>query len=212
MVQLYHNLMPKRVDHEQRRREITDAVVRITITGGLPAATFREVAAEAGVSVRLIQYYFGTKGDLLLATQQHVAKRATARLRDRVANAGDDPRSVLRAVLTSFIPTDAGSRENMLMFVALSAAALVDPTLARPEANEVPRALHTLVAKQLRRGELASGVKPDLEASAITAMVPGLAQSVLDGSATAEQAIKVIDYTLTRLLGRPGRRTVTPSR
>ena len=62
-----------------RRRQITDAVCRITVKGGLAAATFREVAAEAGVSVRLVQYYFGTKDELLLATQRHVAERATAR-------------------------------------------------------------------------------------------------------------------------------------
>ena len=54
--------MPRRVDHEARRRQITDAVVRLTVKGGLPAATFREVAAEAGVSVRLVQYYFGGNG------------------------------------------------------------------------------------------------------------------------------------------------------
>ncbi|MEA3055126.1 MAG: hypothetical protein QOD30_558, partial [Actinomycetota bacterium] len=48
--------MPRKVDHRVRRREITDAVIRITLTGGLHTATFREVAAEAGVSVRLVQY------------------------------------------------------------------------------------------------------------------------------------------------------------
>jgi AcrR family transcriptional regulator len=200
------------VDHEQRRREITDAVVRITVKGGLQSATFREVAAEAGVSVRLVQYYFGTKDELLLSTQQHVAARATARLLARMAGARDDPRSVLRAVLTSFIPTDQESRETMLMFVALYTASLVDPTLARPEASEVPRALQALVAKQLRRSELPSGVKVELEAAAITAMVPSLAQSVLDGSSTAAQAIRVIDYSLTKLLGPARRRAVSSSR
>ena len=47
--------MPKRVDHDVRRRQITDAVCRITVRGGVGAATFREVAAEAGVSVRLVE-------------------------------------------------------------------------------------------------------------------------------------------------------------
>src|SRR5438270_831520 len=98
--------MPKRVDHEQRKRQITDAVVRITVKGGLASASFREVAAEAGVSVRLIQYYFGSKDQLLLVTQQHVAQRATARMVGRVGDAGNSPREILRSVLTSFIPTD----------------------------------------------------------------------------------------------------------
>src|SRR5438270_2692637 len=116
--------MPKRVDHQQRRREITGAVIRIAMKGGLAAATFREVAAEAGVSVRLIQYYFGTKDELLLSTQRHVAERATARIVSRMEAAGDAPRDVVLSVLTSFIPTDEESREAMLMFVALHTASL----------------------------------------------------------------------------------------
>ena len=84
--------MPKRVDHELRRRQITDAVCRITVKGGLASATFREVAAEAGVSVRLVQYYFGTKDELMLSTQRHVARRATARITERVQKAGTSPR------------------------------------------------------------------------------------------------------------------------
>src|SRR5947207_3946704 len=117
--------MPKRVDHEARRREITDAVCRITVKGGLGAATFREVAAEAGVSVRLVQYYFGSKDALLLATQQYIAERAGARLTAMAAKA-TTPRDRIRAILRSFVPVDDETRENMLMFVALHTAALVD--------------------------------------------------------------------------------------
>lgn len=192
--------MPKRVDHWARRRQIIDAVVRITIKGGLNAATFREVAAEAGVSVRLIQYYFGTKDELLLATQKHVAERATAKLMLRVEAAGDDPRQVLRAVLTSFIPTDDESREAMLMFVALHTASLLDPTLARPEAQDVPRALHALLTKQLRWTRLRRNADPEMEAAVLVAIVPSLAQAVLDGMYTADDAIDIIDYALSRLL------------
>src|SRR5215208_2525933 len=111
--------VPKRVDHGLRRRQITDAVCRITVKGGLTSATFREVAAEAGVSVRLVQYYFGSKDALLLATQQHVAARATERIGRQRAAAADDPKSKLRAMLGSFIPVDDETRENMLVFVAL---------------------------------------------------------------------------------------------
>jgi AcrR family transcriptional regulator len=192
--------MPKRVDHQLRRRQITDAVVRITIKGGLAAASFREVAAEAGVSVRLVQYYFGTKDQLLLSTQQHVAERATARFMKRVETAGDNPRDMVRAVLTSFIPTDDESREAMMMFVALHTASLVDPTLARPEAQQVPLALQAFVATQLKGAKLPTGADPEMEAAVLVAIVPSLAQAVLDGMSTAEQAISVIDYAIKRLL------------
>jgi AcrR family transcriptional regulator len=46
--------VPKRVDHDERRRQLTDALLRIAGTRGLRAVTMREVAAEAGVSLRLV--------------------------------------------------------------------------------------------------------------------------------------------------------------
>jgi AcrR family transcriptional regulator len=192
--------MPKRVDHEERRRVIADAVCRITVKGGLPAATFREIAAEAGVSVRLVQYYFGTKSELMLATQRHVAKRSTARINAAVEACDGSPRAVLRAVLSSFIPVDDESRENMLVFVALHTAGLVEPTLARPEARDVPDSLHKTVKKQLTRGRLRRGVDAAREASVLTAMVPSLAQAVLDGSQSPRQAFTILDYALDRAL------------
>jgi TetR/AcrR family transcriptional repressor of bet genes len=193
--------VPKRVDHRVRRRQITDAVCRLTVKGGLQAATFREVAAEAGVSVRLVQYYFGTKDELLLSTQRHVAERATARLLSAVAEADGTPRGELRAVLGSFIPIDEASRENMLVFVALHTAALVDPSLARVETREVPDALHTAVRTRLVTAGPRPGVDADLEAAVLVSVVPSLAQAVLDGSQTAETAFAVLDYALGRALG-----------
>jgi TetR/AcrR family transcriptional regulator, transcriptional repressor of bet genes len=192
--------VPKRVDHRLRRRQITDAVCRITVKGGLSAATFREVAAEAGVSVRLVQYYFGTKDELLLATQRHVAERATARTVRILESADDTARAGLRAVLGSFIPVDEPSRENMLMFVALHTAALVDPNLARHETREVPDALHRAVKNRLDDAGLRDGADADLEAAILVSLVPSLAQSVLDDTLTPDQAFQILDYALTRAL------------
>lgn len=192
--------MPRRVDHQLRRSQIIEAVIRITVRGGLGAATFRHVATEAGMSVRLIQYYFGSKAELLLATQRHVAEQATQRILDHIGAAGDEPEAVLRAVLTSFVPVDDQSRQAMLMFVALHTAALLDPTLARPEASEVPNALRGLIQDQLEQVTLQSGIDPAKEAGVLAAMTPSLAQAVLDGSITADDAIDTIDYAIRRAL------------
>lgn len=43
--------MPKQVDHDERRREIATAVLRLVTTGGVEAASLRTVAGEAGVSM-----------------------------------------------------------------------------------------------------------------------------------------------------------------
>lgn len=191
--------VPKRVDHRARRREITDAVIRITLKGGLTAATFREVAAEAGVSVRLVQYYFGTKDELLLATQRHVAERSVERLREWVAATDGSPHAWLRAFMGSFIPIDDDSRVAMLMYVALHTESLVQPALARDEAHAVPRLMHETIQQHLHRGQLVKGADPSREASLLTALVPSLAQTVLDGSLSADAAFDLIDYSLSKV-------------
>ncbi len=192
--------MPKRVDHELRKREITDAVVRLTVKGGLSSATFREVAAEAGVSVRLVQYYFGTKNQLLLETQRHVAERSVARIRRLLAESPRTPREVLRTVMRSFIPVDDDSRDAMLMFVALFTASLLDPALKRNEAAAVPTSMRHAFKEQLERAKLRAGVDAGQEALVLLVVVTGLSQGVLDGQITAAEAFTTIDYALDRAI------------
>jgi len=194
--------MPRRVDQEERKRQITDAVVRITVKGGLASATFREVAAEAGVSVRLVQYYFGTKDQLLLDTQRHVAERSVARIQRLLADLGEDPepRDVLRTIMRSFVPVDAETHQAMLMYVVLFTASLVDPVLKRAEAADVPASMRDAFAHQLRRARLRTGVDPDREALVLLTLVTGLAQGVLDGQISAPEAFATIDYSLDRVL------------
>jgi len=194
------NVVPKRVDHEMRKRQITDAVVRITVKGGLAAATFREVAAEAGVSVRLVQYYFGTKDQLLLETQRHVAERSIARIRRLQAHAKDTPRDILRTIMRSFVPADDESRDAMLMYIALFTASLLDPMLKRKEAGEVPASMRRVFAQQLQRANLRAGVDAEQEALILVVIVTGLSQGVLDGQITAADAFESIDYALDRAL------------
>ena len=196
--------MPKRADHGARKRQITDAVIRITVKGGLSSATFREVAAEAGVSVRLVQYYFGTKDQLLLDTQRHVAEKSVARLQRHIRDAPSDaPRDVVRTIMRSFVPADDESHDAMLMFVALFTASLLDPALKRREAETVPSSMRDVFADQLRRAPLRQGVDPEREALILLVMLTGLSQGVLDGQLTVEDAFATIDYALDRAIKTP---------
>jgi AcrR family transcriptional regulator len=201
--------VPRRVDHQQRRRQIIQALWRITLRGGLNAASFREVAADAGVSVRLVQYYFGTKDQLLLAALGALAEQVGERIDARVAALGTDPspRLVVQTVLGQFLPTDEQSRQAMLLFIAFHTASLTDPSLARAEALQVPRSLIAVLADQLRQAQQAGAtnhdIDPDKEATILVTMLTGLASGVLANNHTAEEAAAIVDYALDRLF-QPG--------
>ena len=159
--------MPKRVDHEERRRQITDALLRTAATRGLHAAGMREVAAEAGVSLRLVQYYFGTKEELLLAAMQNLAARfgeralARARLRKASAPGGPaGPRDVIAAILTEALPADDESRAFTIVYTAYLALSLTDPALAIAPLVKNSDTVIEVVAAQLRAAQAAGDTRP----------------------------------------------------
>jgi AcrR family transcriptional regulator len=201
-------VVPKRVDHEERRRQIADALLRTAAARGLHATGMREVAAEAGVSLRLVQYYFGTKEELLLFGMQHLAARfgegAMTRIR-RIKETGDQasPRDVIAAILAEALPADDERRTFAVLNAAYFALALTDPALATAPLVKNTNAVIDVIDAQLRaaqaRGDTPAHLDPDAEALSLLAMSAGLANSVLGGLSSAEQAQAVIDYHLDRL-------------
>jgi AcrR family transcriptional regulator len=200
--------MPKRVDHEERRRRIADALVRTAAERGLHATGMREVAAEAGVSLRLVQYYFGTKEELLLAAMQRLAEQLAERAMTRVkearpADGPARPRDVIAAILTEALPADEERRVFHVVSLAYLALSLTDPALAIGPLVKNSGAVLDVIAAQLRAsqsvGDTPADLDPDTEALSLMAMSGGLTTSVLAGQSTLAQAQTVIAYHLRRL-------------
>jgi len=207
----YGEPVPKRVDHEERRRQIADALVRTAATRGLHATGMREVAAEAGVSLRLVQYYFGTKEELLLAAMQQLARqfsdRVLARIQRMKKTAKTEgparPRDVIAAILTEALPADDERRTFTLVSAAYLALSLTDPALAISPLVRNSSVVIDVIAAQLRAaqaaGDMPAHLDPDLEAISLLTMSAGLGTSVLGGLSSPGQAQAVIDYHLHRL-------------
>jgi AcrR family transcriptional regulator len=204
----YGGRVPRRVDHQERRRQIADALVRTAATRGLHAAGMREVAAEAGVSLRLVQYYFGTKEELLLAAMQQLAAQFSDRVLARIqrlkqTDGPASPPDVIAAILTEALPADDERRTFTLVYTAYLALSLTDPALAISPLARNSSIVSDVIAAQLRTaqadGEMPAGLDPDLEAISLLTMSAGLGTSVIAGQSSAGRAQAVIDYHLRRL-------------
>ena len=152
--------MPKRVDHEERRQQIADALLRTAARRGLHATGMREVASEAGVSLRLVQYYFGTKEELMLAAMQHLAaqfgERALARIRQiKETENPVSPRDVIAAILTEGLPADDERRTFIVLYTAYFALSLTEPALAIGPLVRKSSTVIDVVAAQLRAAQAA---------------------------------------------------------
>lgn len=201
--------MPRLADHEERRRQITDAARRVVAGGGIPAATFQAVAAEAGTSVRLVQYYFGHKEGLLAATHRAVIEDTARRFPAGPPASSPGPgeaagsvRDVLRGILVALLPLDDAQRADAVVLAAFHADALTRADVAPDALLGAPRALVDAVAGELRR---AQGGPPEDEgartdAELLLATASGLTQGLVAGHHSRASALAVVDRLLDRLL------------
>ncbi|MEL5961245.1 TetR/AcrR family transcriptional regulator [Streptomyces sp. CLV115] len=201
--------MPKRVDHEERRGQIAEALVRVAGRRGLHAVGMRDVAAEAGVSLRLVQYYFGTKEKLLLYGLRHLTDRFTARVGDRLRATGENPgpRATAEALLLTSLPTDEESRTFHLLYSSYAILSVTDEVLAAQPFIDSPDAAEDALTGLLRQAQedgLADpGVDARTEAVSLLAMAAGMGTSVLVGQRPVESAAGVLRHHLDRIFTPP---------
>ncbi|MFE9429231.1 TetR/AcrR family transcriptional regulator [Kitasatospora sp. NPDC006697] len=193
------------VDHEERRRQIAEALLRIADTQGLQSASMRAVAAEAGVSLRLVQYYFETKQGLLLDALARLGAQLQARMERWITAAGSPPtpRGTVTAVLSCILPTDPESRRITRTYAAYYALVLSDPDTLEKHGAAQPALLEGFLAKQIRAaqeaGEVAAERDAQTAAAGLLAMVNGLGSSVLGGQRSGEEAVGILERHLGEL-------------
>jgi TetR/AcrR family transcriptional regulator, transcriptional repressor of bet genes len=202
--------VPKQVDHDERRRHLGSAVLRLIATRGLEAASLRNVAAEAGVSMGTVQHYFTTKQEMLDFAQRYNYERAKVRIPKLISQV-PEPRttqSLLRALLVDLLGLDGESREGARLGAAMLAYAVIDPQAA-VTARIAYDGLTGFLATQLQaardNGELPGHLDPCHAARHLCAVVGGLSGPILIGACAPDHALAVLDDHLAALFGRPAR-------
>ncbi|WP_435747176.1 TetR/AcrR family transcriptional regulator [Microbacterium sp. PMB16] len=175
--------MPRLADHAQRRRQLTDATRRIISDRGLDAATFRNVAQEAGVSIRLIQYYFGDKRELLNHTLRAVIMDASERFDEELGGLSTDADGSSRVIriLQSLIPDDAVKQQDAVVLLAFHAASVSTQAISAEQTTAPMSALETLLKQELARsrGDVEEDADAIDDARMLSMSVAGMVQAVL---------------------------------
>ncbi|RKN38970.1 TetR/AcrR family transcriptional regulator [Streptomyces hoynatensis] len=196
--------MPRTADHDQRRRQIADAVCTLISGHGLDAVTVARTAATAGMSVGLVQHYFRSKDEMLLHAFQEVTARIRARAEDRI-RAGIEHRQpiswVLAGALAEFVPLDERRRTEFRVTTAFAGRALDAPALAEVDVATARR-LREDIARAVHNGKECGEVDPGLDpwpaAVRLAAVTEGLAMQVhrdpagMNGVPAAELTASII--------------------
>jgi TetR/AcrR family transcriptional regulator len=86
-----------RADEINQRERLLDAAVACFAADGVAATSLRSIALKAEVTPALVNYYFGSKEQLLEAFIAERVAPAVSVLRESLLEAGDNPRALLGA-------------------------------------------------------------------------------------------------------------------
>ncbi|MEU6681266.1 TetR/AcrR family transcriptional regulator [Streptomyces sp. NPDC046925] len=195
-------LTPTSDARSRRRRQIAEAVWRIAAERGLDAASMREIAAEADVSLRVVQYHFGSKHELLVAAL-HLLHRENERLaRTRVHYDPANLRGVLSAMLDEFLPLDAQRAMALRVFSAYYARSLTDPAIAAvflSDDHPLEELVAGFIATAQTSGQTAPGLNAQREADLLVAAAVGLGGDILHERRTLTDVRNTLDYHLDKI-------------
>ncbi|WP_033337862.1 TetR/AcrR family transcriptional regulator [Catenuloplanes japonicus] len=187
--------MPKKVDHQERRALIIDALMRVAASGGLEAVSLRHVATEAGVTAGMVQHYFATKDEMMRFALEGIVERTSARIDAAMAAAPSPmtPAATVRTLLTTLLPLDEPRRADGRVAVSFLAYAAVEPAAAGL-LREGTQQMIAFMADQVR------AVRADIDAEAAGAgligLMEGLSLYVLNGHLAGDAAIRALDTHL----------------
>lgn len=168
------------VDHEERRREIAEAVWRLLERGGIEAASVRGVIAETGLSSGSIRFFFSTQAGLHEFAMSSLAERVQERIRRAEAEPDLARRAV--AMVSELMPLRDDTERELGVWMAFVARSRHDPALARivvEQASAIREFLTTVIRGLVTVGLRPSDIDVDAEVVHVNAVIDGLTFELL---------------------------------
>lgn len=187
--------MPSRADATaSRREELVEAAFNAIASRGFEGLRTRDVAAEAGVNIATLHYYFPTKESLIRA----VLELAMSRFRSTLEPHGS-PSVQLRNHLRSVRRLMSDHPELGIVMGELALRSSRDRAIAAI-VNEMRDSWQTIMRGLLRRGVREGALAPELDsdgvATLVIAVLTALTIPPLRDSPRGDQALRQLERFL----------------
>ncbi len=107
--------VPRVVDHDERRRQIAEALLAVAARDGHEAVSSRAVAKELGVATGSLWHYFDGFDDVIRAAAAEITRRTDERIRS--VTAGLRGLTRLDALMREVLPVEAETRTEAYVVV-----------------------------------------------------------------------------------------------
>ena len=151
--------MPKIVDHQARREEISEVAAKLIAAGGLDAATFREVARSSGYSKGVIEHYFDNKDALIggaLDWANHCYVQRVAESTEELAGL-----AALRSRMVAILPLSKRIRDEWKVRMVFWSEAAISTSMRSGQAARFDMAVRMYSADLERAAALGEIDPPD---------------------------------------------------
>ncbi|SEC04387.1 TetR/AcrR family transcriptional regulator [Microbacterium hydrocarbonoxydans] len=171
--------MPRVVDHDERRRQIAEALLVVAARDGHENVSSRAVAKELGVATGSLWHYFDGFDDVIRAAAAEVTRRTDQRIAE--ATAGLRGLALLDALMREVLPVDERTRTEAHVVVGFwGRLATLAPTAdaGAPTLATWQDSIRAALAQAIDDGELAPATP--------TAAVMALLRSITYGQQVVE--------------------------
>ncbi len=192
----------------RRKVAVLEAAGRVIAERGADATRFADVAAESGVPVSTLQYYFGSREDLLVAAFRHASGTEIEALEAEIEALGDPWQQLAHVVASAVAGYQAGTAGSGRLWIESWHFGIRDAEM-RADAVRDYGAWRGLVAGVIRRGRAAGRFAPRQSPESIAVLTIALVDGVGiplalgDPQITPDGAVRDVLATLDALL-RPG--------
>jgi AcrR family transcriptional regulator len=189
----------------RRKTAVLEAAGRVIAERGADATRFADVAAESGVPVSTLQYYFGSREDLLVAAFRHASGTEIAALQAEIGAEADPWRQLARIVASAVAGYQAGAAGSGRLWIESWHFGIRDAEM-RADALRDYGAWRRLVADVVRSGSAAGRFAPRLSPERVAVLTIALVDGVGiplalgDPEITADGAVRDVLSALTDLL------------
>jgi AcrR family transcriptional regulator len=161
----------------RRKVAVLEAAGRVIAERGADATRFADVAAESGVPVSTLQYYFGSREDLLVAAFRHASGAEIAALEGDLARLDDPWQQLGHIVSTALRGYQSGAAGAGRLWIESWHFGIRDAEM-RADALRDYGAWRRLVADVVRRGTAAGRFAPRLSPEQIAVLTIALVDGV----------------------------------